>query len=202
VTLSVRGVEAGDRDRLLDWRNRQRVREMSLDDRQITAGEHQQWFEGLIEKDVADMLVVEVSSEPVGVVRLESVDEPTGLGSWGVHLGTDALLPGVGASLPVIALGLGFGRFRLRRMWAQALTTNKNIRGVHRRLGIVEEGVLRDHVRRDSGELIDVHNYGVLATEWPAVRERALALLPKAVGSDLTTILRGLGARSTSQAGE
>ena len=192
--LDVRGPRFDDRDRLLRWRNEERVRQVSVNDGIIGVESHARWFEHVIDGDSGLFLIVEVNEVPMGVVRVDHEPATVEVMSWSCHAGVDGLTPGAGASLPVIALGLGFGQHGARRMVADVLSNNKNMRGVHRRLGLKQEGVRRQQVKRATGAVLDVHEFGVLAKEWPEIYGRALSLLPSAIRSDLSHILESLGA--------
>lgn len=65
---------------------------------------------------------------------------------------------------------LGLARLALR-------TDNLNVRSQQAlvRLGLVHEGTLRSHMRRQDGTRRDSLYYSLLADEWPAVRERLRA---------------------------
>ncbi|MGE0352192.1 MAG: GNAT family N-acetyltransferase [Gemmatimonadales bacterium] len=56
---------------------------------------------------------------------------------------------------------------------------NARSREAIRRLGAVEEGVLRHHMITESGRVRDTVYYSILAAEWPAVRERLEARLAR-----------------------
>ena len=187
--LTIRGPRPDDRDRLLAWRNAPRVREVSIDDHEIDADAHARWFAGVLARDDGGFLVVEERGRPVGVVRADREPGSADVCSWSCHLGVDALTPGVGAGLPVLGLGVGFVRLGARRLVAEVLSNNRNMRAVHRRLGIEQEGVRREQVVRASGATLDVHEYGVLRAEWPSIRDRGLAMLPSAVRGDLGRVL-------------
>lgn len=187
--LGQRAVEESDRWRLLDWRNQERVREFSADSDRISRDDHDRWFDRLVAERTDRFLIATIGERPIGVVQLVDLEPDDGRCSWGCHLGETDVPPGTGACLPVLGLGLGFGRFSMRRMTAQVLATNKNMRGIHRRLGVTEEGVLREELRRPNGEVVDVHQYGVLAHEWATIRGRAEQLLPRPVRDELSGIL-------------
>ena len=192
MRLTARPPAPADLTVLLTWRNDPRVRNMSLSSREIDIEEHARWFDRMLAERSDQILVVEWDTEPVGVVQLEALDTAQATASWGCHLGEVEVPPGVGACLPLIGLGLGFGSWGLRRMSANVLGVNSNMLAMHRRFRIPEEGVRRQQVRRDDRKPVDVHEYGVLASEWPAVRERGLSLLPKQIRVDVVQILDGL----------
>ena len=196
MSLGARPVEESDRWRLLDWRNSDRVRAVSIDGAVISRDTHSAWFDRLVAERADELLIVTWDGAPVGVVSLERVDRQQAVCSWGCHLGVTDVPPGVGAVLPVIGLGFGFDRHGMRRMTAQVLGGNRNMLGIHRRLGVPIEGTLREHVRRDDGTISDVVLYGVLAPEWETIRATAMSLLPAALRGDLGALLDGLVAHS------
>lgn len=194
MTLSVRSIDPSDRERLLAWRNDPRVRAVSANDAPIEADEHDRWFE-LTLSERSDWLVLATwGDESVGVVQLTDVDVDDRTASWGCHLGVTEVPPGVGASLPLIGLALGFGRFGARRMVAEVLGHNRNMLSMHRRLAIPREGVRREAVRRSEGEFVDVVEFGVLHDEWPGILDASERLLPTQVRSGLAEVVAILGA--------
>ena len=56
---------------------------------------------------------------------------------------------------------------------------NRRSRNAMLRLGAVEEGTLRSHMISDRGVVRDTVYYSVIDSEWPAVRERLLAMMAR-----------------------
>jgi RimJ/RimL family protein N-acetyltransferase len=54
---------------------------------------------------------------------------------------------------------------------------NRRSRDAMLRIGAVEEGILRSHAISDRGAVRDTVYYSILASEWPAVRERLLTTM-------------------------
>jgi RimJ/RimL family protein N-acetyltransferase len=181
---------------LLEWRNSDRVRAVSIDGAVIARDTHSAWFDRLLAERADEVLIVSWNDSPVGVVSLERVDRPQAVCSWGCHLGVTDVPPGVGAVLPVIGLGFGFLAHGMRRMTAQVLGGNRNMLGIHRRLGVPIEGTLREHIRRDDGTTTDVVLFGVLESEWPTIRTTAHRLLPATLRNDLEVVLDTFVVRS------
>jgi RimJ/RimL family protein N-acetyltransferase len=186
MTLGVRPADAGDLDRLHEWRNAERVRQVSLTDGPIDFATHEAWFARVLAEG-RPLFVAELDGVGVGVIRLDpNVDDPSVV-EWSCHLGTAPVPPGFGAALPIVGIGLGF-RGGARRMVADVLGINRNMRSIHRRLGVPEEGVRRAHVVRASGEFVDLHQYGVLVEEWGPLLERALPMLPSRLRADVAAV--------------
>lgn len=191
MSLGVRPVAEVDRWTLLEWRNEARVRAVSIDDGVIPRATHSAWFDRLLAERATEVLIATIDSTPVGVVSLERMDRGQSVCSWGCHLGVVDVPPGVGAVLPVIGLGFGFDSHGMRRMTAQVLAGNRNMLGIHRRLGVPIEGTLREHVLRDDGATSDVVVYGVLRSEWPTIRMTASSLVPATLRRELDDVLDG-----------
>jgi RimJ/RimL family protein N-acetyltransferase len=60
---------------------------------------------------------------------------------------------------------------------------NRRSRDAMLRIGCVEEGVLRKHAVNDDGVWRDTIFYGVLDTEWPAVRARLVGMMRRDPGA-------------------
>ena len=196
MSITVRQVGEGDRWRLRDWRNSERIRAMSVNDTEIDESTHSAWFDRLLAERGDQVLIVVHDDRPVGVVSLEHLDLDQRVSSWGCHLGVTEVPPGVGALLPLIGLGFGFGTHSLRRMSAEVLSVNRNMLGIHRRLGVPIEGTRREALRRADGSVCDVVEYGVLPSEFAEIRVAAAALLPRSIRDDATTLLDGLAVGS------
>jgi RimJ/RimL family protein N-acetyltransferase len=195
VKVSTRAVAAGDESQLLHWRNRAAVREMSIASDPIDEGNHSVWFEQLLSGPHEHIRVVALDNRDVGLIRLEGLDLHDGIAGWGCHMGSDEVPPGFGATLPVLSLALGFERFELRRMIAEVIEPNANMRAVHRRLGIPLEGTRRQALRRTDGP-VDVYEYGILRSEWADVRSTAARLLPMAMSEAVASAIDALASGS------
>ncbi len=198
MSTTVRHVVEGDRWRLHDWRNSERIRAMSVSDGEIDEATHTAWFDRLVAERHDQLLIVVHDDNPVGVVSLERLDIDQGVSSWSCQLGVTEVPPGVGALLPLIGLGFGFGTHALRRMSAEVLSVNRNMLGIHRRLGVPVEGTRREALRRADGSVCDIVEYGVLRSEFPEIRTAVASLLPRSIREDANTLFDELAAGVTS----
>jgi N-acetyltransferase len=83
----------------------------------------------------------------------------------------------VNTETKLLLLGDAFERLGCVRVELKADALNLRSRAAILRLGAVEEGTLRCHMRTAEGRMRDTVYFSILATEWPAVRARLLARL-------------------------
>lgn len=192
MTLGARFLVADDRERLRAWRNSDRVRSVSGSDRVIGADEHAAWFA----RQVGDtrLLVVTWDERPVGVAQLEGVDVEARTAGWGCYLGEIDVPPGVGAIMPLIGLGLGFGVHDLVEMHAEVLATNTNMLKMHRRLAVPRTGTRAGGATREDGTAVDVAEFSVTPADWSEIRDRGAAMVPRQVRDGLNGLLDRLDA--------
>jgi UDP-4-amino-4,6-dideoxy-N-acetyl-beta-L-altrosamine N-acetyltransferase len=187
--LVLRRLREDDRWRILDWRNQDYVRAVSINSASIDRTSHSTWFDRALLNQRELFLIVEWKQKPVGVVRIESWDSEQRLGSWGCHLGELDVPPGLGAALPLLGLGHGFDRLGARKMHAVVLETNSNMLGIHRRLKLQQEGRLERNVLREDGTEVDEIVFGIHESEWPAFKAKAISLFPSTFRAEFQTCL-------------
>ena len=187
--LILRRLREEDRWRLLDWRNQDYVRAVSINSAPIDRELHSTWFDRALVNQRDLILVVEWKQRPVGVVRIESWDAEQRLGAWGCHLGELDVPPGLGAAMPLLGLGHGFDRLGARKMHAVVLETNTNMMGIHRRLKLEQEGRLKRHVLREDETEVDEIVFGIHESEWQAFKAKAISLFPSTFRAEFETCL-------------
>ncbi|NCA97767.1 MAG: N-acetyltransferase [Clostridia bacterium] len=103
-----------------------------------------------------------------GLVNLDGLDFPNSHAEIGIAI-TSKLQRGQGFASEALALLLdfAFGELNLQRIWCRIISGNDPSVRLFTRLGFVQEGVLRQHVRR-SGEFRDMLVYGLLHNEYMA----------------------------------
>lgn len=100
----------------------------------------------------------------VGAIGLTVVPEHAH-GEIGYWTGVPYWNRGLATEAAVAVLDYGFGELGLHRVLARHFTRNPASGRVMRKLGMVHEGTLRDHVRR-WGRFEDLECYAVLEREW------------------------------------
>ena len=122
--------------------------------------------ERLSDDDSVDLLVVPADEDdPVGFVKLFSVDGTHGTGELGAYVAPEAQGNGYATAAGRRLVRFAFEERRLERLEANALADNAASRAVIERMGFVEEGRQRAAMFVD-GERVDRVNYGLLREEW------------------------------------
>jgi RimJ/RimL family protein N-acetyltransferase len=69
--LCMRMAEAQDARSIFNWRNHPLVRRNSVNEQEISWSEHSQWYEQQLENSNRPILIGEIDTKPVGVVRFD-----------------------------------------------------------------------------------------------------------------------------------
>lgn len=107
----------------------------------------------------------------VGLFQLRSLDANFSTAEWGFALGSGYWGTGVFLESARLVLDFAFDVARVNRLEARAAMANGRGNGALRKLGAVQEGVLRRSFFR-GGEYHDQMLWSVLADDWRAQRKR------------------------------
>ena len=132
-----------DRDRLLAWRNHPQVREVSLTQHEITATEHDVWWQRTQADPTRKVLVYVRHDVPSGVVTFFDLDAAARSAWWGYYLDNDGL-SARGELLPAWieiqrqAKRYAFDDLALETLEGEVLEANEAVRRFNRRNGFDE----------------------------------------------------------------
>lgn len=103
---------------------------------------------------------------PVGIAGIYDPDLKNGVGELGVAVVRhDQRQHGFGLDALVMMAVIGYRHMRLNKLYGFVKGGNTAALGVCRRIGLTEEGILREHRFLD-GEYADLHVFGLLSREW------------------------------------
>jgi UDP-4-amino-4,6-dideoxy-N-acetyl-beta-L-altrosamine N-acetyltransferase len=171
VKVQLRGLAAGDRDRLLAWRNQPEVARWMYSDHQITTEEHARWFEGALADPRRRYWVIEADGTPVGLANLYDIAPEHRRCSWAYYLADPSTRgQGIGAYVEFWVLDHVFGELAMNKLWCEVLIGNEPVWRLHEGFGFTREALLRQHVIKDAAP-VDVVGLGMTAQDWAAQRE-------------------------------
>ncbi|WP_205126761.1 UDP-4-amino-4,6-dideoxy-N-acetyl-beta-L-altrosamine N-acetyltransferase [Nitrincola tibetensis] len=165
-TGSLKRVEHRDLPLLITWRNHPDVRAYMYSQHQISPAEHQQWFDRQSHDQNSHLFIYSEESQPCGFAQLRVAKERA---EWGFYLAPEAK-KGTGTRLGKTVLDWAFQNLNLHKVSGEALDFNHASIRFHHKLGFVDEGRLRDHIKINE-TFHDVLCFGLLESEWAIKRE-------------------------------
>ncbi len=132
-----------DRDRLLAWRNHPQVREVSLTQHEITAAEHDAWWQRTQTDPTRQVFLYVRHDVPSGVVTFFDLDTQARSAWWGYYLDNEGL-SARGELLPAWieiqrqAKRFAFDELGLETLEGEVLEVNEAVRRFNRRNGFEE----------------------------------------------------------------
>jgi RimJ/RimL family protein N-acetyltransferase len=110
----------------------------------------------------------------IGIFQVRSLEPGFGTAEWGFAMGSEFWGSGIFAEGARLILEFAFDVIGARRLEARAATANGRGNGALRKLGAVQEGVLRRSFLRN-GQYYDQVLWGILAEDW---RMQRIAQVP------------------------
>ena len=176
-TVCLRPLKSADEGMLLRWRNMPDVAGQMLNGARIDNQEHHQWFAAAAKSRTRRDWVIEFDHVPCGAWNLQAINENDKRARWGFYVaGITYRGKGIGTAAGAIALTFAFEALDLHRIDSEVLLTNEASVRLHERLGFKRDGLLREHVRRDS-RYLDVLVFSILRLEWAEVKDGLLESL-------------------------
>lgn len=173
TTASLRPLREADRARLLTWRASPQVSAFMYSDHQISAEEHDRWFNGIDGDSRRRFWVIEADDVPVGLTNLADIDAVHGRATLARYIADPAVRGrGVGGFAEFKVLDHAFFRLQLRKLWSEVLETNAVAWRLHMTHGFQREALFRAHVVKNDNP-VDVVGLGLLAEDWRAIRPAA-----------------------------
>lgn len=159
-----------DINKVLKWRNSDRIRACMFTDDIITEEQHLTWFQKVIKNDSDIIKIFLVQNRPVGVVSFTDIDKRNNKCSWGFYLGEEDLPKGTGLVMGYLGLEYAFEQMNVRKLCGQVLATNTASIKFHQKLGFSEEGRFLRHILKNN-EYVDVICYAVFKDNWQNIKK-------------------------------
>jgi RimJ/RimL family protein N-acetyltransferase len=105
---------------------------------------------------------------PVGLVQLRQLDSAFRGGEWGFALGSSFWGAGFFVEAARLLIDFAFDRLGVHRLEARAAIDNARGQSAMRKLGAVQEGVLRQSLQTADGRYHDQVLWSLLADDWRA----------------------------------
>jgi RimJ/RimL family protein N-acetyltransferase len=176
--LHLRQVRERDRWQLWEWRNSDRIRAVSTNDKVIGRDAHSKWFDAHF-GDMRDrMIIVEWNGLDAGWYQIEGWEPRSRTGGWGYAIGRTNGTTGLGALLPILGLSHAFDRLDAERMSGTVLDTNSNVLSLFSKFGIAISGRSTQPLVRVDGTTTTTTDFRVNRAEWPQIWATSQLILP------------------------
>lgn len=152
-----------DLEMVLQWRNHDDIRKWMVNSDIIPLHDHLNWFERNKTKTDHLFFIFEYQQQPQGYVSFIAIPNSSAY-EWGFYIKPDAE-KGIGKLLGHTALNHAFNQLNFKKIFGQVLDFNQKSVSFHKKMGFVQEGVLRKHFKDQRGEF-DIYQFGLLQTEW------------------------------------
>jgi ribosomal-protein-alanine N-acetyltransferase len=135
--------------------------------RQRTAGQY-----------VCFAVTLQGADTAIGIFQVRSIEPGFGTGEWGFAIGSPFWGTGVFQDGAALVLAFAFETLGVHRLEARAAVVNGRGNGALRKVGAVQEGVLRQSFLRN-GRYLDQVLYAIVEDDWRAAREEAPVPAPR-----------------------
>ncbi len=140
-----------EREMIRKWRNHKDIRKWMYSDRIISSRQHAYFIQSL-KKDKKNFywLVKNKESEYLGVVYLNRLDYINRNAHLGIYVNPFSHLHHCGSILMSSLLKLALKKLRLHKLMLEVIESNKRARSFYKKFCFVEEGRLREMVKRQN----------------------------------------------------
>lgn len=165
----LRPVQRCDTNRLLAWRNSDRVRVNMYNCHLIGGKEHEIWFQSMLKDASCCYLIFEYRDRPVGLVYFMDIDRTNRKARWGFYLGEMDIPKGLGSVMGLLSLDYIFAEFNLRKLDGEVIEFNHESIAFHKKLGFKIIDRYIDYIKR--GDIsYDVISLRLTQKQWLEVR--------------------------------
>ena len=174
----LRTMEEADLEKVLEWRNSERIRANMYTDHIITMDEHRAWFERIKQDQSVIYKIFEFRDHPVGVVCFTNIDKRNNKCYWGFYLGATDVPRGSGAVMEFLAIEHAFEEMNIRKLCCEIFAFNSNVIKLHKKFGFIEDGHFAKHVLKND-EYKDVISMALFNERWSENKAKMKKLLFK-----------------------
>jgi len=171
----LRNLQETDLEKVLTWRNSERVRINMYTNHIITWQEHLAWFQKNQKKENVIYLIFEFLNRPIGLICFTDLDRTNNKALGGFYLGEVDTSPRSGIAMEYLGLEHFFEKMDFRKIGCEVLAFNKSVIKFQKKFGFSQEGYFNQHIYRD-GQYLDVVFLALLKEDWLNSKERLAKL--------------------------
>jgi UDP-4-amino-4,6-dideoxy-N-acetyl-beta-L-altrosamine N-acetyltransferase len=168
-----------EKDILLEWRNKDRIRINMLNCDVINKEEHTNWLNNIL-NDMSKIYFIAydiIMNKPIGMACIVNINLRLSNCEWAFYIGDDDYLgKGHAIEIEYLILKYVFENLNLHRVSCLVLDFNDKVISFHKKFGFIEEGKYREYLFRNE-RWIDAIIMSILRNEYHGKREQIIALI-------------------------
>jgi len=168
--FSIRTIDTNDNERILLWRNSEKVRINMYTDHVISQLEHSNWFNNALIDKSAVYLIFSHEERPIGFISFTNINSYHSRCHWAFYMGENDAPIGAGSAMEFFALDYAFLTLKIRKLCCEVFTFNTSVVKLHEKFGFVREGLFVGHCFKNH-KYQDVLTLAKFGSEWDAERE-------------------------------
>lgn len=162
-----------DLERVLKWRNSDKIKSFMYTDHQITREEHYQWFKKVTTDPRYKVWLLHHKGHPLGLINFSDIDREHSRCYWGFYIGEATAPKGSGTIMGISALNTIFNDTDIYKVCSEVVHTNSGSIQFHRKLGFEPEGKFVEHIWKGN-QYLDVIPMALFADKWENVKSELL----------------------------
>lgn len=150
----LRPITRDDTERIVRWRNSDRVRKNFIFQKPFTVQGHIEWMETKVASgEVVQFILCETEGDrPVGSVYFRDIDPQNNRAEYGIFIGEeDAAGKGYGTLAAKGAVGYAGNTMRLHKLMLRVFADNTAAVRSYEKAGFVKEALLKDEIKGEEG---------------------------------------------------
>jgi UDP-4-amino-4,6-dideoxy-N-acetyl-beta-L-altrosamine N-acetyltransferase len=155
-------------EQVRSWRNSDHVRTNMLSFTVISPEQHRKWITFLERNPHQQAVRIAFHDDiPFGVITLKDIDKTASRSDWGMYIGERGFLgKGLARQMLYDILLWAFEEECLFRLFTSVLADNTLAIRLYLETGFHIEGRFEKHIKRDSGEMVDLYWIAMFKNEW------------------------------------
>ena len=165
-----RKITVDDLENVMRWRMLPDVTKFMNTDPVLTLDGQRRWFDNLTAEGNFYHWIIEVNSEPCGVISLADIDKANNRCTWGYYVAVKHLRSfNLAMCLEMSLYDYAFDSLGFNKVTGESFCVNKVAIKMHELCGCKTEGIIRQHIYKN-GEYFDVCVQSMLAEDWKNLR--------------------------------
>lgn len=171
------------------WRNQEHVKKYMYNQHDISIQEHINYIEKLRNDKNKGLYIIYANADIIGVFQYSINSRGNYLESGNYLTDEKYMGCGYGVIILYMLIEIAFKYLKVNKVYSEILGTNKKVISMHKKMGIIQEGLLRNQIILN-GQYCDIYQFGIFENEWDNCKNKTKKIIDKfVVSSDIKDII-------------